>query len=178
VFVFSHRLLWALTEPGFAEMDDFANEPFAPLVHADTLEMVYNAVLKLAGDRPMYWFSGDIGASWSMNVFEGNSQDGKRHFYAAGLGDCEDDAFWEVNVDSLGNVRANIFWLSPKPGEDSLTHDLDHWRKTMSNRYACNRPSYLAQLKANWKILLLGSVLGMVLLATFNWWWRRRRKAA
>lgn len=166
LFVFSHRLLWALTEPGFEEMDDFANEPFAPMVAADTLRLVYDAVLKLAGNRPLHWFSGDVGASWSENVFYDESADHQRHFYAAGLGDCRKDAFWHVRVDTAGKVSPSLFMLGAAERAQSLEeYDLAHWRKRMQERRAKGQVSFVMRA---WKILrsprfLFGLVAGCIL---------------
>jgi hypothetical protein len=172
LFVFSHRLLWALTEPGFREMDDFANEPFTG-VSQDTLQMVYDAVVELAGDRPMYWFSGDIGASWSYTVFEGHSADGKRHFYAAGLGDCADDAFWKVDVDGAGNVKPSVFWLNAQHPVTTEVYDVDYWRKKMAEMQPQLSESFW---KRQWKGLLVGTMVGMGLLVLFQWVIRRLRR--
>lgn len=148
LFVFSHRLLWALTEPGFAEMDDFANEPFASSVRRDTLKMVYEAVLKLAGKRPIHWFSGDIGASWSENAFYDHSPDNLRHFYAAGLGDGPEDAFWHVEVDSLGNVNANLWMLNGQQPQRKDYHSLAGWRERMTAKRAAAQVPFGQRLGA------------------------------
>ncbi len=164
LFVFSHRLLWALAEPGFAEMDDFANEPFAPMVDADTVQLIYNAVLELAGDRPLHWFSGDIGASWSETVFHDVSADGQRHFYAAGLGDCKEDAFWRVVVDSLGHVETSLVPLVPSGQERDPSHyDLAHWRERMLAKRAAEQPSVWEQVSGliASKKFWLGIVIGL-----------------
>jgi hypothetical protein len=129
LFVFSHRLLWALAEPGLAEMDDFANEPFRTAVNADTARLVYEAVCRLAGEGPLHWFSGDVGTSWSFTVFEGQGAHHLRHFYAAGLGDRPEDAFWHVHVDAEGQVKADVFPLGLLEVDKMHHYDLPWWRK-------------------------------------------------
>ncbi len=181
VFVFSHRLLWALTEPGFQEMDDFANEPFAPMVDADTLEMVYAAVLKLASGRPLHWFSGDVGASWSEQVFYDHSADGLRHFYAAGLGDCKKDAFWQVHVDTLGVVTPRILLLDEVEKAGSLEeYDMAHWRVRMHERRAMGEKTFGERtwgvVKSRKFLLGLGAGLLVAVGLVFLWLLRRRTK--
>jgi hypothetical protein len=160
LFVFSHRLVWALAEPGFEQMDEFANEPLRDKVDLDTLKMVFDAVGKLAGNRPIHWFSGDIGASWSLPVFEGHSQDGKRHYFAAGLGDTEEDAFWQVQVDEEGKVSTSLFSLAPVDFQRPI-YDLEYWKREMASRTAKNEPGFLSRLAGEWKVLCIGVLLGI-----------------
>jgi hypothetical protein len=137
LFVFSHRLLWALCEPGMAEMDDFANEPFAPQVNADTARMVYEAVLRRAGGRKLHWFSGDVGATWSFTVFHGCSADSSRHFYAAGLGDSRHDALWRVDVSAEGDVSTHVMPLLPtQQARPDTAYGLAAWRRAMAEQEA------------------------------------------
>jgi hypothetical protein len=136
LFVFSHRLLWALGDPALAEMDDFANEPFRSAVPGDTARLVYEAVCRLAGDRPLHWFSGDVGASWSFTVFEGQGSHHLRHFYAAGLGDRPEDAFWHVQVDAAGQVKATVFPMGLLEVDKIDRYDLPWWQKHMAGKKA------------------------------------------
>jgi Calcineurin-like phosphoesterase len=181
LFVFSHRLLWALTEPGFQEMDDFANEPFASSVSKDTVKMVYEAILKLAGKRPIHWFSGDIGARWSENVFYGASADSSRHFYAAGLGDCPDDAFWHVQVDSLGHVAARVWMLNGTQPKPLKYYGLDGWRERMHARREAERIPLSARLQKYllslpfWAAFGSGCIVTLALRLLIQRWLRAKR---
>jgi hypothetical protein len=178
LFVFSHRLLWALAEPGFEEMDDFANAPFAPEVNRDSLKMVYDAVLKLAGEAQLYWFSGDIGAEWSDHLFEGSSADSKRHFYAAGLGDSDEDAFWQVNIAADGAVRVLALPLfQPTTQVVGKAYGLEEWRLAAKMRATEEQHTQqttgdsLLKSKKLWLGLGLGLCLGFALA-----WLLKRRK--
>jgi 3',5'-cyclic AMP phosphodiesterase CpdA len=180
VLVFSHRLLWALAEPGFGEMDDFANEPFGPLVDIDSAKMVYQSILNIVGDQKMYWFSGDIGASWSFTVFEGHSDDGRRHFYAAGLGDRPEDALWQVEVDRSGWVYPQVFWLADPPPMLGGVFDLDFWRAEMRRRQEVATRSFSARMKdfvqANGTGFLMGFFVGMAILVAWRRFFPRRAR--
>ncbi|MBL0017508.1 MAG: hypothetical protein IPP17_14005 [Bacteroidetes bacterium] len=160
LFVFSHRLIWALAEPEFERMDEFANEPLRDKVDLDTLKMVFDAVGKLARNRPIYWFSGDIGASWSLPVFEGHSQDQKRHYFAAGLGDTEEDAFWQVQVDEEGKVSTSLFSLAPVEVQRPI-YDLAYWEREMAARGGQDKTGFLDKFVAEWKVLCIGVLLGI-----------------
>ncbi len=160
LFVFSHRLMWALAEPEFEQMDEFANEPLRDKVDLDTLKLVFDAVGKLARNRPIYWFSGDIGASWSLPVFEGHSQDQKRHYFAAGLGDTEEDAFWQVQVDEEGKVSTSLLSLAPVEVQRPM-YNLAYWEREMAARAGQNKTGFLSKFVAEWKVLLVGVVLGI-----------------
>ncbi len=160
LFVFSHRLMWALAEPEFERMDEFANEPLRDKVDLDTLKLVFDAVGKLAMNRPIYWFSGDIGASWSLPVFEGHSQDQKRHYFAAGLGDTEEDAFWQVHVDAEGKVTTSLFSLAPIDFQRPI-YDLAYWEREMAARGGQDKTGFLDKFVAEWKVLCIGVLLGI-----------------
>ncbi len=160
LFVFSHRLMWALADPEFERMDEFANEPLRDKVDLDTLKMVFDAVGKLARNRPIYWFSGDIGASWSLPVFEGHSKDQKRHYFAAGLGDTEEDAFWKVQVDAEGKVSTSLLSLAPVEVQRPI-YDLNYWEREMAARAGQNKTGFLSKFVAEWRVLLVGVVLGI-----------------
>ncbi|MFN8394131.1 MAG: metallophosphoesterase [Bacteroidia bacterium] len=167
LFVFTHRLVWALAEPGFSEMDDFANEPIGDKAPLDSIKMLYDAVCRHAPSGRMWWFSGDVGASWSLTLFEGRSRDGLRHFYAAGLGDRPEDAFWRVDVDSLGEVN-----VSPFPLVDAKAlephQDLQYWRGKMKEVMAENQApgglgfGRLLQTLSLWIGLVLGALIGVL----------------
>jgi hypothetical protein len=178
VLVFSHRLIWALAEPGFGEMDDFANEPFGPLVDVDSAKMVYQLILNIVGDQSMYWFSGDIGASWSFTVFEGHSEDGRRHFFAAGLGDRPEDAFWKVEMDGSGGVEPRIFWLADPPSMPDRVFDLDFWRAEMRQRKGSSTHPVSARMrdfvKTNGRGFLMGLFLGMAIVVAWRRYFTRR----
>ncbi len=160
LFVFSHRLIWALADPEFERMDEFANEPLRDRVDLDTLKMVFDAVGKLARNRPIYWFSGDIGASWSLPVFEGHSQDQKRHYFAAGLGDTEEDAFWQVQVDEEGKVTTSLLSLAPVEVQRPI-YDLDYWEREMAARAGQHKTGFLDKFVAESKVLCIGVLLGI-----------------
>lgn len=174
LFVFSHRLMWALADPEFERMDEFANEPLRDKVDLDTLKLVFDAVGKLARNRPIYWFSGDIGASWSLPVFEGHSQDKQRHYFAAGLGDTEEDAFWQIHVDDAGNVHPSLLSLAPTDFQRPI-YDLAYWEREMATRSADSKSGFLSRFIAEWKVLLVGVILGVLILIVMQWLLRRKR---
>lgn len=177
LFVFTHRLYWALAEPGMSEMDDFANEPLGDIAQLDSIKLLHDAISRLAPPGRVWWFSGDLGASWSLTLFEGESREGQRHFYAAGLGDRAEDAFWRVEVDSLGAVQVRPFPLVDAQALGS-EHGLDHWRRKMKEVMAENKaPGGLSirgilTSRSLWIGLVLGAVLGAIGVAAL----RRRRR--
>ena len=175
VFVFSHHLLWALTEPGFMDMDDFANEPFAPKVNADTVRMVYDKVLELVGQRKMHWFSGDVGASWSESVFIDHSQDRNRHFYAAGLGDSETDALWQVEVYADGNVFPQLLRLGGTKDHELDYYNFWHWQDRMEARRYNERLGWDERIFAvlGSGKFWIGALSGLAIAFGVFFWWRR-----
>lgn len=176
LFVFTHRLYWALAEPGMSEMDDFANEPLGDLAPLDSIKLLHDAICRLGPPGKLWWFSGDVGASWSLTLFEGESRDGQRHFYAAGLGDRAEDAFWRVEVDSLGAVQVRPFPLVDAQALGS-EHGIQHWRSKMKEVMAENNaPGGLSirgilTRRSLWIGLVLGAVIGAIGVAAV----RRRR---
>lgn len=177
MFVFTHRLVWALGEPGLSEMDDFANEPIGDLAQLDSIKLLYDAICRLGAPGKLWWFSGDVGASWSLTLFQGESRDSLRHFYAAGLGDRAEDALWQVRVDSLGEVKVEAFPLVDAKALDPH-QDVHYWRGRMKEVMAENKApgglgfGQLLTTRSLWIGLILGAVIGVLGMFLI----RRRRK--
>lgn len=134
VFVFSHHLFWALTEPGFAQMDEFANAAYSKEIETDSANYLYASILEIAKEGELFWFSGDVGTEWSFPIFADHSADQKRHFYASGIGDRPEDAFLKIVIPDSGEVEVEIFPLGPQAW-DSLDHyNLKFWESEIAQR--------------------------------------------
>ena len=182
VIVFSHHLLWALAEPDFAEMDDFANASYAPQIAADSVKYLYDAILDVVGEGQMHWYSGDVGTEWSFPIFADSSKDGKRHFYAAGVSDSPEDAFLKLVIHSDGNIETSIFPLGTKEWGPLSEYNLEFWRKEVPKRRAAQELTFMQKIsntlysKKFWAGVLLGA-LAMGLFGLMRFWWKKRKLA-
>lgn len=67
---------------------------------------------RVASRKPVVWFSGDVGVSWSLPTFYWRVPGQKLTYVATGLGDTANDAIIKVNVSSDGQVAINAVSLT------------------------------------------------------------------
>ncbi len=95
-----------------------------------------------------------------LHFKKAHSKDQKRHYFAAGLGDTEEDAIWQVQVDAEGKVTTSLLSLAPIDFQRPI-YDLDYWEREMAARAGQNKTGFLSKFVAEWKVLLGGVVLGI-----------------
>lgn len=128
VFVFSHRLIWALADEAFAEMDGWANESAAALISKEKAEKVAAQIKEIAGESPVYWFGGDVGTEWSQAMFYEKAADKNWHYFATGLGDTEHDGLLHMLVGADGTVQPRGLSLARTNYEKLPEYNLNYWR--------------------------------------------------
>ena len=114
LFVFSHRLPWALCDERFADsgLDAKTNAPLAETRDRERMCALYQRVLALAGGRPLYWFGGDVGTSSSFSAGQDHFPENDQHFIACGLGDRPSDQLVRVVIPREGPVRLQFLSLT------------------------------------------------------------------
>lgn len=117
LFVFSHRLAWAICEPGFESIDKRSNAPMKTAIEKSKWCALYDKVKQLQGDQPCIWFAGDIGSYWSGQLFFETIPDQKRTLVACGLGDRKGDKLLKVKVPESGAVRFEVLELTPEDNQ-------------------------------------------------------------
>lgn len=169
VFVFSHRLLWALCSDEFDGADDLANEPLKGKVDVDSTCAIVDRVLELPHEGETYWISGDVGTHWSVPLLYEEDKAKKLTGIASGIGDTPEDALLKVTVSPVGKVSFGTFALTNASWNPVESYTLAYWEKNKSSRENSNSDTgFLAKIKAAmggevfWAALGLGLVLGLV----------------
>lgn len=175
VFVFSHRLVWALCSDEFAGADDIANEPLQGKVNADSACIVVDRVLELPHTGETYWISGDVGTHWSVPLLYGINKSKKLTAIATGIGDTQEDALLKVSVSPEGKVSFGTLALTNASWNPVETYTLAYWEKNEKSRENSDSNSgFLAKIKAAiggevfWGALAIGLLLGFVVARTLR----------
>ncbi len=103
IFVFTHQVWWANTMDASIQFDPIKtnskyniNGPSS--FWTDALPLFYNV------GRPVYFFSGDVGAVSQVPAYSENHHE-NLHFYASGVGGAYDDNILHVKAYSNGYVE-------------------------------------------------------------------------
>ena len=126
VFIFSHKLIWAVDDPYFQPVYDQLNSPFGYDASGSFGQDVEPLVEALAKQKNVYWCSGDIGVKHPL--FFDAAHSGVT-YVATGVADNE-DALIEVRVSgSSGHVRFLSFPLGEQSAEPLERFDTAHWMR-------------------------------------------------
>jgi hypothetical protein len=156
VFVLSHRLVWSSFAPEFHGADALCNDPLLDRIPVESGTEILKSMEQITGDRPLFWFSGDVGAKWSIPALYMQGPKGW-HFYANGIGDCADDAFLLVTVNPLGITQVELLPLGDTTLAPISTYDLEWGQQRLKKQAVTPRnPSWLNSS------FLVGMALGLL----------------
>ena len=128
VFIFSHRLLWAIDNEPIDTIIPWVNGPSAhPETATSFKEYILPKLFTLSDNKHIYLMSGDIGAKHSLPLFY--QKDPKRNitYVACGLGEPERDATIKVDITREGEVTFIPISLTDKELEDISHYGIDYW---------------------------------------------------
>jgi len=114
VFLFAHRVIFAASEPRYAPLLRHCNSRsgFSGSNFQAEVAPLLSEFRRFAG---VYWFSGDVGVSWSYGLFYDRHPDSGVVYCATGVGDTEHDNILSVRVDSEGAVEIEVIALGGAP---------------------------------------------------------------
>jgi hypothetical protein len=99
VFIFTHKLIWAVNIPRYQVLYHNLNSQTG-YEHDDKFNSIIIPILKnLAKDKNVFWISGDIGSSWSYPLFYDNDKNTGITFIASGIGDTEKDLILKASIN-------------------------------------------------------------------------------
>jgi hypothetical protein len=176
LFVFSHRLLWALCSEKLAGAENLANEPLGDKVNKDSTCAVMDAVLALPHTGGNYWISGDVGTHFSVPVLYGYDESRNLHAIASGIGDTPNDALLKVTVNPEGKVSLGTLALTTTKWNPVETYTLEYWAKDDVEEGEDKKPvdapvyenRFVEKVKAVlsgevfWVALVMGLLLGLL----------------
>lgn len=105
IFILTHRLVWAIGNPAFAELIGFTN---SPAMH-EGIPPVDIAELKGHTEKNFYFISGDLGVNPNLPFFM--QTDGNITYIATGLGDNANDALIEATFEQGKPVSFSAVYL-------------------------------------------------------------------
>jgi hypothetical protein len=129
IFVFSHRLLWAIGNYPYNRIIPFVNYPSAHHNKANTISAIILPQLKSLAGKNVYFVSGDVGCCWSFPIFYQEDPNSNITYVAVGIGDTQKDLICRVTVNKSGKV---IFYPISLAGEKLKLiecYGLDYWEK-------------------------------------------------
>jgi hypothetical protein len=127
IFIFSHRLLWAIANPPFDGIIPHVN---APDCHPPNATTISDILLKLKSrtNQNFYFASGDIGCWWSLPLFYAHDPSGNITYVATGIGDTEKDAIIKVDINN-GEVKFTPISLTGEALEPLKNYSFNYWEK-------------------------------------------------
>ncbi len=132
IFIFSHRLLWAIANPPFDRIIPYVNGPDSHPANATTISDILPK-LKSKTEQNFYFASGDIGCWWSLPLFCANDPSGNITYVAVGIGDTEKDAIIKVDINK-GKVSFTPISLTGESLEPLKNYDLGFWENYFEKR--------------------------------------------
>lgn len=171
IFIFTHKLIWCVSKPGFELVFDHVNSKQGYAQPNNFVSDVEPLVAQAAGRKAVYWFSGDIGCPWTLSLFMARDPNTDVRYVAAGLGDTPLDALVQVDVNVSGDVALSILPLGPGPFQALPEYDVAHWtRRFGAARVAPAGASRFGAVRAllggpSFRVFCWGGIAGAVIAA-------------
>lgn len=128
IFIFAHRLLWAIKNPPYSDILPFLNSKESYPLSATTISDTILPKLKSLSDKNVYFVSGDIGCQWSLPIFYEKDQDSNITYLATGIGDTERDAVLKVDVKESSEVTFTPISLKRKKLHPIEYYNIQYWK--------------------------------------------------
>lgn len=136
LFVFCHRLVWAIGNPPLDALLPYVNGPESH--RADAVSFTRDVLPRLRTlGKPVFLISGDVGGGWSFPFLFERDAEGDITYIATGIGDTVEDTMLVASVDR-GEVSFTPVSLG---GHEVIAPPLDrygvsYWRVEMIKRRA------------------------------------------
>jgi len=98
VFYFAHKVVFAVDEPRYASLLQNCNGRDGFNGTSNFAAEVLPTLRRVAKDKRVLWFCGDIGVSWSFNLFYDEHPEHNITYLGCGLGATESDCMLRVAV--------------------------------------------------------------------------------
>lgn len=169
VFIFSHKLLWAV-DPEYTVVLDNVNPSVYPTAEPFRANLA-PLVRRLAESCEVYWVSGDVGCNDSLPLFYERDKATDATFIAIGIGEKPSDAMLQFHIPANHNEAVQITPL-PLAGDNFAnveSYGCERWeshygkdhnhRSKLSNRIRRVALSKYFWLGIGTGIMTVGSVL-------------------
>ena len=137
IFVFSHKVVWAVGEERYRKLFEHVNGHDAFHGVSNYSRDVKPLIEEMARRVPVVFLSGDVGMPWSRTLFFDRPGRGRPVFACVGLGNGPEDLLLRVRVLSDGALRFEPVPLGAKAPRNVAEGGLDSW----SRRFKESRPA-------------------------------------
>ena len=127
VAIFSHKLIWATDRPALRIVYDHVNNQRGYRTDGSFNRDVMPALWSLANEKPVYWFSGDVGVDWSLPLFHHRESAADLTWIATGLGDTAEDLLVRALVAPSGAMSFEVLRLDGAPARPIDSYGLPYW---------------------------------------------------
>ncbi len=164
IFIFSHRLIWAIDNPAFSRIISFVNGYNAHKGRSGNIIKTVIPKLKALAGKNVYFISGDIGCDWAMTVFYEKKPDSNIAYIATGIGDSERDAILKVNIKKNSDVDFIPVSLTGQEMLPIENYGIDYWENHF-NRMHKDKPALFTRAfsvltsKRFWAGVILSAIL-------------------
>lgn len=132
LFIFSHRLIWAINNPAFDKILNHANGP-RKAFHPKTAKSFSTQILpklSLMNEKKVYIVSGDVGANYAINLLYENLNGGNITYIATGIGDGPNDMILQAIIKDAGNIVEFIpISLTNRKMAPINQYGIEYWKK-------------------------------------------------
>lgn len=162
IFIFSHRVLWALNNPPFKKMLPYVNGARDFPQAAETITNYFLPLLKSIKNKKIYFVGGDIGSPQDFPLLYEKDKDSNVTYVATSLGDKDIDLALKIEVQS-GNVIFHPVSLTGKELFPIEHYSVSYWMTVFTGNQA-DRPEEAGGLVSKIKSK------AMKLLSNINFW--------
>lgn len=136
IFIFSHRLIWAIDNKPIDEIIPYVNGGPGSLPKNATSfkDYVLPELITLSDDKNIYLISGDVGCEWSFPLFYEKDKKHNITYVACGIGESKKDAIIKVDITKGGEVTFSPISLSGEKLEEMDYYGVDFWTTYFSEQ--------------------------------------------
>ena len=98
VFVFSHKLIWAVNIKKYEVVYNNSNSQDGYKQYENFNNVMIPILADLSKAKNVFWISGDIGSFWSLPLFYDKDSNTGITFIATGLGDTKNDLILKIDI--------------------------------------------------------------------------------
>ena len=162
IFIFSHRLLWAIGNAPYSSIIPFVNRPLCHYDKADSIATIILPQLKGLTGKKVYFMSGDVGCSWAISLFYEKDKTSNITYVATGINDIQRDMICQVTVDKSGKVNFSPISLTGQKLDGIEAYGFGYWKEYFKQREK-KKVNSLKLVYFCWGIISFGLVVLLII---------------
>lgn len=179
LFLFSHRLLWAVHNPALREIIPHVNGPIFHLPEMSNVEQdILPLLLKAEPEKEIVWISGDVGLPYSFPLFYHQWKDRNIYFLATGLGNIPRDAMLKITVPAQGAITFTPRSLTGQELGPIERYGIDFWKSYFRKDRHYLRQLLMLSRDLHFRLgaVISAAIVGALFFTAWGaiWLWRKR----